>query len=125
MNPRFKGSCVVTLVALSCAVPAMAQTTTTPGLTLQQTLSALTAPVGGQAIGDAISLATALEVGTAPIGTSAGGFIFKLDPTTGLQARSATTFGPSFAERALTSGEGKVSVSANFTAPNYTRLGSI
>ena len=36
--------------------------------------------------------------------------------------RTATTFGPSFAERALTAGEGKVTVGANFTYSNFDRL---
>jgi hypothetical protein len=58
-----------------------------------------------------------------PLGTSGGGFVFKLDPDTGLQARTATTFGPSFAERALTTGAGKISVGANFAAATYDKLG--
>ena len=37
--------------------------------------------------------------------------------------RTATTFGPSFAERALTSGEGNVSVGVNFMSATYDRLG--
>lgn len=129
MNGHWAGSVVATCVALCCAAPVAGQSaptgTTTSGLTLQDSLRALTAPVGGQAIGEAIGIATALEVGTAPIGASAGGFVFKLDPSTGLQARSATTFGPFFAERALTSGEGNIGVTANFTASTYTHLGAI
>jgi len=82
----------------------------------------LIAPTGSPAAGEAIALATSLEVGTGPTGTSAGGFVFKLDPQTGLQARTATTFGPAFAERALTSGEGKISATANVTSSNYDRL---
>ena len=125
MNARGTGTLAAFVVALCCASAASAQTTTTADLTLQDSLRALTQPVGGAAIGEAIGLATALEVGTAPSGTSAGGFVFKLDPNTGLQARSATTFGPSFAERALTSGEGKISVNANFISATYTKLGTI
>jgi hypothetical protein len=64
-----------------------------------------------------------VEIATAPLGTSSGGFIFKLDPSTGLLARTATTFGPSFFERALTSGEGKVSVGATFSSTSYDKLG--
>jgi hypothetical protein len=39
--------------------------------------------------------------------------------------RTATTFGPAFAERALTSGEGRVSIGVNFTYASYDRLGDL
>ena len=38
--------------------------------------------------------------------------------------RTATTFGPAFAERALTNGEGKVSVGVSFTSVSFDRLDS-
>ena len=126
----------VTLLALGYSARASGQTvttqndgqtvtTTTEGLTLRGTLSGLFEGTGATfGLGDTIGHLTALEVATTPTGTSSGGFVFKLDPSTGLPARTATTFGPSFAERALTSGEGKVSVSANFSAATYGRLGS-
>ena len=113
------------LIALAYSVPVAAQpvaapplkVTTVEGLSLRQTVSTLTQTAGGAA-GEALGLAIALEVGTTPFSTSSGGFVFKLDPATGLQVRTATTFGPSFAERALTAGEGKVTVGANFTYSN-------
>jgi hypothetical protein len=94
-------------------------------LSLADTLTALTKPVGTSHLGDALSLATELAIGTAPFGASSGGFLIKLDPNTGLQVRTATTFGPSFAERALTSGEGKVSVGVNFASATYDRLNTL
>jgi hypothetical protein len=125
---------VITLTLL-CAASASAQTpapppiqgttTTTPTLSLADTLTALTKPVGTANIGNAIGLATELGIGTAPFGASSGGFLIKADPTTGLQVRTATTFGPSFAERALTSGEGKVSVGVNFASATYDRLNKL
>lgn len=66
---------------------------------------------------------TILEVGTLPFGAASSGFTIKLDPSTGLQVRTATTFGPSFAERALTSGEGGVNVGVSFMSSSLTRLG--
>jgi hypothetical protein len=59
---------------------------------------------------------------TTPYGASSGGFLIKLDPSTGLEVRAATTFGPAFAERALTSGEGKLSLGASFQPSTYDRL---
>jgi hypothetical protein len=95
----------------------------TPDLTLRETLFQLIGPTGSPAAASAIALAASLEVTSGPLGTSSGGFVFKLDPSTGLQARTATTFGPSFAERALTSGEGKVSAAVSIKSSNYDRLG--
>jgi len=82
-------------------------------------------PLAAGPVGEAISLATALEVTTAPIGSSSGGFVFKLDPATGLQVRTASTFGPSFAERVLTTGAGKMSVGASLSVATYDKLGAI
>ncbi len=57
-----------------------------------------------------------------PYGASSGGFLIRLDPSTGLEVRAATTFGPAFAERALTMGEGKLSLGATFQSSRYDRL---
>ena len=108
--------------AQTVAPPIQGTTTTIPELTVAGTLGEIAKPVGGAHIGEALALATELAIGTAPFGASSGGFLIKLDPSTGLQVRTATTFGPSFAERALTSGEGKVSVGVNFMSVNYDRL---
>jgi hypothetical protein len=117
-------------LAMLCGPPASAQssppiqgvTTTVPTLKLADTLTELVRPVGATHVGGALGLATELGIATAPSGASSGGFLIKLDPSTGLQVRTATTFGPSFAERALTSGEGHVSVGVNFTSSTYDRL---
>ena len=116
---------VIGVVALTlvCAASASAQKiTTVEGLTLEQTLVQLANPLGARPIGESIGLATAIEIGTAPFGTSSGGFVFKLDPATGTLARTTTTFGPSFTERALTAGEGQVIIGATFSSTNYDKL---
>ena len=116
---------VVALATLTLlrAQPAWAQkVTTVEGLTLEQTLVQLANPLGSRPIGESIGLTTALEVATAPFGTSSGGFVFKLDPATGLLARVTNTFGPSFTERALTAGEGQISIGATFSATSYDKL---
>jgi hypothetical protein len=117
------------LVSL-CAAAASAQTpppiqgstTIVPAATASDTLTQLVKPVGAPRVGDALGLATRLAIATAPFGVSSGGFLIKLDPSTGLQVRTATTFGPAFAERALTNGEGKVSVGVSFASVKYDRL---
>lgn len=104
--------------------PIQGTTTTTPDLTIAGTVSAMVKPVSAPHVGDALNFDTMLEVGTLPLGASSSGFTIKLDPSTGLQVRTATTFGPSFAERALTSGEGGINVGVSFMNSSFDRLGS-
>lgn len=115
-----------TVVLLALATPAFAQkVTTVPDLTGQQVLVQLSNAATTRPVGEAIALTTALEIATEPFGTSSGGFIFKLDPSTGLQARTTTTFGPSFTERALTSGDGQVSVGATFSSTSFNKISGL
>jgi hypothetical protein len=86
-------------------------------------LSQLTQILAAREVGEALRLNTAIEVASVPLGTSSGGFAFKLDKTTGLEVRSASTFGPSFAERVITAGAGQMSVTASLTAATYDKLG--
>ena len=102
--------------------PSVAAAQSTPAPPIRDTVIGLTEGLAARPAGEAIALATALEVANAPVGSSAGGFVFKLDPTTGLRVRTAPTFGPSFAERALTAGEGKVSFSASLAVATYDKL---
>jgi hypothetical protein len=108
------------LLLVVWSVSASAQTVDPPPL--REQILDLTGILAAEPAGVAIGLATALEVANAPFGSSAGGFVFKLDPATGLKVRSAPTFGPSFAERALTAGEGKVSFGINLTVATYDKL---
>ncbi len=131
-SPKRAPAAWAALLTLLTAVSASAQspppiqgvTTTVPDLTVGGTITQLIKPVGAAHGGEALGLATMLGVATSPFGASSGGFLIKLDPTTGLQVRTATTFGPSFAERALTSGEGHGSIGVSFMSSGFDRLGS-
>jgi len=120
------------LLAVVFSIPASAQTTppiqgtttTTADLTIAGTVNGMVKPVSAPHVGDALNFDTMLEVGTLPLGASSSGFTIKLDPSTGLQVRTATTFGPSFAERALTSGEGGINLGVSFMNSSFDRLGS-
>ena len=59
---------------------------------------------------------------TFPLGSPSGGFTYTIDPTLGTLSRSSESFGPSFAERALTIGRGKVSVGFNYQHALYDTL---
>ena len=107
------------VVALSASASAQEEPS------LRSTVFDLTANIAAPQAGEAIGLATALEVANAPTGSSAGGFVFKLDPATGLRVRTAPTFGPSFTERALTAGEGKVSFGMSLAVATYDKLNKL
>ena len=113
--------CVSALLLASAGSTVFAQTAPPPP-TLRDTVQALTVPLASGPAGEAIGLATALEVANTPFGSSAGGFVFELDPTTGVRVRTAPTFGPAFAERALTAGAGKISFGASLSVATYDKL---
>jgi hypothetical protein len=54
------------------------------------------------------------QISTFPIGSSAGGFSFTFDPALGTYTRTTDTFGPSFAERAVTIGRNRWSLGLNY-----------
>jgi len=58
-----------------------------------------------------------------PLGSSSGGFTYTFDPSTGAYARSSSSFGPAFTERALTLGRGRVSVGMNYQHSTFTSFG--
>ncbi|HET7292735.1 MAG TPA: transporter [Vicinamibacteria bacterium] len=52
----------------------------------------------------------AAQLASFPVGSSSGGFTFTLDPAVGVLTRNAASFGPLFAERAVTAGKGKLTL---------------
>ena len=77
---------------------------------------------GSEAAGETLARAIALEVATAPYGSSSGGFTFTLNPITRVYSRRSGTFGPAFSERALTIGKGELSVGFNYLHRSYSEL---
>jgi outer membrane putative beta-barrel porin/alpha-amylase len=64
----------------------------------------------------------AYQLASFPLGSSSGGFTFTLDPSLGVLNRSAESFGPLFAERALTAGKGKLTLGGNFVRSTWDRF---
>ncbi len=60
------------------------------------------------------------QLATFPIGSPSGGFSFTFDPTLGTFERATQSFGPAFAERALTNGKGKLTFGVNTQYSNYS-----
>jgi hypothetical protein len=69
-----------------------------------------------------ISSQIATQVATFPLGSSSGGFTYAYNPSLGTFTRSSNTFGPAFAERALTAGKGKVTFGMNYEHLSYSSL---
>ena len=120
--------------ALTMAVgapDARAQTVETAetGLTPRQVLLRLTNAAGEGSgvsnVGEVLADLVGLEVSTAPIGSSAGGFTFIFDPATRAFTRAAPSFGPMFGERAITAGEGRASFGVNYIHTTYDKADGI
>ena len=54
-----------------------------------------------------------------PLGSSSGGFSFTTDSMTGELSMSSETFGPAFAERAITLGKGQTNIGFAFQSTSY------
>ncbi len=131
---RRRSPCVRVLLALALLVlpseEIFAQSTTgETGLSPRQLMIRLTSAAGtgtGVAnIGEVIADLIGLDVSTAPLGSSAGGFTFTFDPLTRSFRRAAPSFGPMFGERAITSGEGRANFGINFIRTSYDTLDGV
>jgi hypothetical protein len=128
---------VVCLIALLAPWPASAQDTDTPlSLLLVNLIQAevrLAPPPPGFVTHEAHfvpgvdqTLIPALfnqqivsQIASFPIGSPSGGFSFKFDAASGTFERVTNSFGPAFAERALTNGRGKFTFGANYQYSKY------
>ena len=57
-----------------------------------------------------------------PLASSAGGFTYRFDPTTGVFVRSSESFGPIYAERADSIGKGKFNLGLSYSHFTFDRL---
>src|SRR5438132_18580 len=60
-----------------------------------------------------------VQLSTFPLGSSAGGFTYTFDQTLGTFHRASTSFGPSFAERAMTIGRNKFNLGFTYQHTRY------
>lgn len=104
------------VVLLLCADASSAQT-------LRSQLIGIGGPLGSPQAMAALAALTSLEVSTAPLGTSTGGFTFTFDPLLRTWKRSTSSFGPAFSERSLTTGKSKVSAGFNWLHAGYSSFG--
>lgn len=64
----------------------------------------------------------ARQLNTVPLSSSAGGFVFEIDPALGLPVRQSQSFGPIFAERPLTVGRGKFNLGLNYNRYTFDKF---
>jgi Putative MetA-pathway of phenol degradation len=60
------------------------------------------------------------QLSSYPIGSAAGGFTYTFDAALGTYSRSSKTFGPSFLERALTIGKGRLNLGASYQHASFS-----
>lgn len=60
------------------------------------------------------------QLATVPLGSSSGGFSYSFDTGAGTFTRTTQSFGPTFAERALTNGKGRLTFGGNFQYSRYS-----
>jgi hypothetical protein len=84
--------------------------------------NALLNPVGHFLSAVAVTQAITTQLSGLPLGSSSGGFTYTFDEGLATFDRTSDSFGPSFAERALTNGKGKFSFGFNFLAANFDTM---
>lgn len=72
-------------------------------------------------LADSLALTQALsaQLSSFPLGSSAGGFAWTFDPSMGVFTRTSGSFGPIFAERALTVGRKKLNFGINYQRASF------
>ena len=108
-------------LVLALLAPALATAqapTPAPSPVGSQLIGLLPSLIGGDAAND-FNTAMVSQFSTYPGGSSAGGFTFTFNPTTQAFARNSDSFGPSFAERAMTMGRDTFNVGATFQRATY------
>jgi len=103
------------LLLLLCPVGAQGQQAT-PNL-----IGILPSLIAGGAAND-FNRAIVSQLSTVPLGSSAGGFAFVFDPTRQTFIRASDSFGPTYAERAMTMGRGTFNIGATYQRATYDRV---
>ena len=71
---------------------------------------------------DALTRALLVSLTSVPIGTSSGGFVYRLNPELGTVERASESFGGFFVERALTPGHGRAAFGVIGSTSDFDKL---
>jgi hypothetical protein len=114
--------------ALVALVPAAATSQSLTGrlsalLTEQQPTSIYVPDVpAAEATRDTVAKLFGVELTNLPTASSSGGFVYRLNPSLGVVARSSEGFGPFFTERVLRNGEGQFSAGFSYQVARFNSL---
>jgi hypothetical protein len=67
-----------------------------------------------------VNRALASQMATFPLGSSSGGFTWRFDETLGASTRTSQSFGPQFAERAYTAGQGRLNLAFGYQHTSFS-----
>jgi hypothetical protein len=118
----------VVVTVLLAAPPAAAQDTLGDVVTFLMTNQAVQTGdferdrAAAEAARDVIARSLLINLTSAPIAASSGGFLYRLNSELGTVERASQTFGTLFVERALTSGAGNILFGVSATTASYGRL---
>ena len=118
----------IAAVAMLALAPVAATTQSLTGrlsalLTEQQPTSVFVPDVpAAEATRDTVAKLFGVELTNVPTASSSGGFVYRLNPSLGVVARSSEGFGPFFTERVLRNGEGQFSAGFAYQAARFTSL---
>src|SRR5262245_35228024 len=120
----------ISISTVTCSLPSVAKaqgslTDTLTTLILSQQAPNPTLPKDLDAATQTLTSVAQLvlvEVSTQPLSTSAGGFVYRLNPSIGTVERATSSFGPFFTERALGAGHGGSAIGLTFRAATFNRL---
>lgn len=128
-----KNTGVALMIGLGLLTPATARSQEVPLSELLVRLSLTPLPLAGdhethfnQVADQAFSAPLVInqqivsQLATAPVGSPGGGLTFTFDPVLGTFSRASDSFGPTFADRALTNGKGKLAIGTIFQRSRYT-----
>jgi hypothetical protein len=114
--------------AIVALVPATATPQSLTGrlsalLTEQQPASVYVPDVlAAEATRDTVAKLFGVELTNLPTAASSGGFVYRLNPSLGVVARSSEGFGPFFTERVLRNGEGQFSAGFSYQVARFSSL---
>jgi hypothetical protein len=92
-------------------------------LTEQQPASVYVPDVlAAEATRDTVAKLFGVELTNLPTAASSGGFVYRLNPSLGVVARSSEGFGPFFTERVLRNGEGQFSAGFSYQVARFSSL---
>lgn len=79
-------------------------------------------PVAAAATRDTVAGLFLVELGSLPVASSSGGFVYRLNPTLGVVERASGSFGPFFTERTLQNGRGQTSIGVSQQFSTFSSL---